>query len=237
MARVIDIKLDPKDCVHNWGRIVESTSRISLGQPNRPDWGDDLDSAAVKYGLIMLLKARTSLTSVARYTSQSQLPLPHISVKNRTGLPHLAYALSMDGWALGDLVPDIVVLEELLIHGADPNEHVNSFHAIWEYVIYLVHVLVSKDNQEISSLSMKWVRVFELMLEHGANPYACCMENSDEFARFIGGLPNAIPTLPRSIAEHDLRGFLSATLRRGDTTMKCGMKTIPTHIIIACLPL
>ncbi|TGO49410.1 hypothetical protein BOTNAR_0432g00010 [Botryotinia narcissicola] len=247
MARVINIKLDPKDCVYTSGvellsqlreftwknpkvmeealELVQEADRVLSMQAerrlfrhwsqkdpkwagrNRPDWGDDLDSVAVKYGLVMLLKARKSLISVARCTSQSQLPLPYISVKTRTGLPLLAYALSMDGWALGNLVPNIVVLEELLIHGADPNEHVNSFHTIWEYAIYLVHVLVSKDNSEISSLSMKWVRVFELMLEHGANPYACCMKNSDEFARFIGGLPNAIPNLPRSIAEHDQREF------------------------------
>lgn len=256
MARVIDIKLDPKDCVYTSGvellsqlrefpwqnpkvmeealELVQEADRVLSMQAdrrlfrhwsqkdpkwagrNRPDWGDDLDSVAVKYGLVMLLKARKSLKSVARCTSQSQSPLPYISVKTRTGLPLLAYALSMDGWALGNLVPDIVVLEELLIHGADPNEYVNSFHTIWEYVIYLVHVLVSKDNSEISSLSMKWARVFELMLEHGANPYACCVKNSDEFARFIGGLPNAIPNLPRSIAEHDQRGFsFGHTTKRG----------------------
>ncbi|KAF7894661.1 uncharacterized protein EAF01_010111 [Botrytis porri] len=256
MARVIDIKLDPKDCVYTSGvellsqlhefpwqnpkvmeaalELVQEADRVlsmqadrrvfrhwsqkdpKWAERNRPDWGDDLDSAAVKSGLIMLLKARKSLTSVARYTSQSQLPLPYISVKTRPGLPLLAYALSMDGWALGNLVPDIVVLEELLIHGADPNEHVNSFHTIWEYAIYLVHVLVSKDNSEISPLSMKWVRVFELMLKHGANPYACCMKSPDEFARFTGGLSYAIPNLPRSIAEHKQRGFSCGhTMKRG----------------------
>ncbi|KAF7920233.1 uncharacterized protein EAE97_011574 [Botrytis byssoidea] len=277
MARVIDIKLDPKDCVYTSGvellsqlreipwqnpkvmeealELVQEADRVLSMQAdrrlsrhwsqkdpkwagrNRPDWGDDLDSAAVKYGLIMLLKARKSLTSVARYTSQPQLPLPHISVKTRTGLPLLAYALSMDGWALGDLVPDIVVLEELLIHGADPNEHVNSFYTIWEYVIYLVHVLVSKDNSEISSLSMKWVRVFELMLEHGANPYACCMKNSDEFAKFIGGLPNAIPNLLRSIAEHDQRGFSfgHSTKGRHDDEVWDENDTYPYHHCVSAV--
>ncbi|KAF7898799.1 hypothetical protein BELL_0292g00120 [Botrytis elliptica] len=248
MARMIDIKLNPKNCVYTNGvefltrlrefswqdpRIMDEaleliqeadrvlSMRVKQGEVyrhwsqkdpkwkgrRRPDWGDDLDSAAVKAGLIPLLKARKSLTSAARYASQSQLPLPYISVKTRPGLPLLAYALSMDQLAVDNIVPDVFLLEELLINGADPNEHINSFYTIWEYVIYLVHVLVSNDNLKISPLSTKWVKVFELMLKHGANPHACCMKSPDEFARLIGGISNAILHLPRSIEEHDERGF------------------------------
>ncbi|KAF7893363.1 uncharacterized protein EAF02_000901 [Botrytis sinoallii] len=256
MARVIDIKLNPKDCVYTSGiefltqlrefpwqnskvmdealELIQEADRvlsIRVGQgevskhwshndpkwagKSRPDWGDDLDSVAVKSGLIPLLKARQSLTSAARHASQSQLPLPYISVKTRPGMPLLAYALSMDQWAVGNLVPNIVVLEELLINGADPNEYFNSFHTIWEYVIYLVHVLVSKSNSKISPLSTKWVEVFELMLKHGADPYACCMKSPDEFARFIGG-SNTMLNLPGSIAEHDQRGFsFGHAMKRG----------------------
>ncbi|TGO32435.1 hypothetical protein BHYA_0318g00100 [Botrytis hyacinthi] len=271
MARVIDIKLNPKDCVYKSGveflsqlrefswwnpkimeealELVQEADRVlsmqvapmGLGhwsqkdpkweRRSRPDWGDDLDSAAVKSGLIPLLRARKILKSAAHHASQSQLPLPYISVKTRSGLPLLAYALSMDQWAVGDLDPDIFVLQELLINGADPNEHVNSFYTIWECVIYLVHVLVSEGNSKISSLSAKWVRVFELMLQHGANPYACCMKSPDEFARFIGGLSYAIPNLPRSIAEHDQRGFsFGHAMKRGyDDEMWDENDTYPYH--------
>ncbi|KAF7929259.1 uncharacterized protein EAE98_005178 [Botrytis deweyae] len=200
--RVLSMRVDQEEGFRHW-----SQKDPKWAGKSRPDWGDDLDSIAVKSGLISLLKARQSLASAARHASQSQLPLPYISVKTRPGMPLLAYAMSMDQWAVGNLIPNIVVLEELLINGADPNEHVNSFHTIWEYVIYLVHVLVSKSNSEISPLSTKWVEVFVLMLKHGADPYACCMKSPDEFARFIGGLSNTMLNLPGSIAEHDQRGF------------------------------
>ncbi|THV49265.1 hypothetical protein BGAL_0204g00200 [Botrytis galanthina] len=256
MARVIDIKLNPKDCVYKSGaeflsqlrgfswrnpKVMDEaleliheadrvlSMRVDQGEvsghwsqkdpiwagKSRPDWGDDLDSAAVKFGLIPLLKARRSLTSAACYASQSQLPLPYISVKTRLGLPLLAYALRMDQWAVVDTAPDIFVLEELLINGADPNEHVSSFHTIWEYVIYMVHALVSKQNWRVSQHCSMWVKAFELMLKHGANPYACCVKRPDEFARLIGG-SKAIPHLPRSKEEHDQRGFsFSRTTKRG----------------------
>ncbi|TGO15949.1 hypothetical protein BTUL_0034g00730 [Botrytis tulipae] len=196
----------------------------------RPDWGDDLDSAAVKSGLISLLKVRQSLTPAARYIGQSQSPLPYTFVKPRSRLPLLAFALSMDEWAVGNLVPDIIFVEELLIDGADPNEYVNGFHTVWECVIYLVHVLVSKDNSMISPISTKWVRVFELMLNHGANPYACCVKRPDEFARFIGG-SKAIPHLPRPKEEHDQRGFSfgHATKRGYDDEVWDENDTYPYH--------
>ncbi|RYP91376.1 hypothetical protein DL770_002516 [Monosporascus sp. CRB-9-2] len=77
-----------------------------------------------------------------------------------------------DTHRLPPITPDVGLLKHLLESGSNPNERIDE-HTIWEYTVYLVHILDVNDVD----CARPWLEVFTLMLEHDADPYACCIED------------------------------------------------------------
>lgn len=159
----------------------------SRGDPiwvaGRPDWADDLDSAAVQAGLLSLVKARRDLASAANRAQMEGLPLPFLFGKRRPGLPLLLYAVSFQTWARNKSWNyDLEVVRNLLASGCDPNEIFQGY-TVWQYVIHHIH---STSYQMSIDQAMQRVEIMTLFLMHGADPHACCIEDSRRFDQATG---------------------------------------------------
>lgn len=98
-----------------------------------------------------------------------------LSTKKRPGLPLLAYALNFDEWAFSKYrdIPDTMMIAELLRYGAHPNELYEGF-TIWQYTINYVHE-ISDFSHRVERIPLL-LQVFKIMLQYGADPEACCIE-------------------------------------------------------------
>jgi hypothetical protein len=109
-------------------------------------------------------------------------------------------------------IPNVKLVESLLIdYRCDPNESLGNY-SIWEYTIHLVHIL-GRHNTRTESLQ-PWVEVFKLMLQHGGDPHACCIQERSNSLTRDGNLS----TCPKVIVEHASINSRSPTLlkeRRG----------------------
>ena len=123
--------------------------------------GDAL-AMAVKFRLKWYLDAKAASTGSLQREDLSRLPL-------------LVYALGFDEWVVRKAVPppDCTMVEKLLIHGADPNQLCEKF-TVWQYVI---RHLAAADVIKCEDIA-KWSELCALMLQHGADPYACSPEGS-----------------------------------------------------------
>jgi hypothetical protein len=91
-------------------------------------------------------------------------------------------------------MPDIdtAIIEKLLNYGADPKELYQGY-SIWRYRIHYVHVLKGIRQEDTC------LRVFKMMLQHGADPSASCIQENSAWMQGLHmekvdisyyGLPN-----------------------------------------------
>jgi len=178
--------------------------------PNPPPWEGDIISMAIQCDLIWYARAKVSYgASLAYMAAKAGLPLPYALPKKRRGLPLLAYAVSFHTWCFDGralLYPKhptpngnngkchIQLVEDLLRNGSDPNEIFQGY-SIWEYIIYWVHSTTKLEERET------WLTIFMLMLQHGADPHACCVSDAYCFLTAVGDRADSVP--PNSaVAEH-----------------------------------
>jgi hypothetical protein len=97
-------------------------------------------------------------------------------VKENNGLPLLAHAFQWILWAnVGSpqIFPELI--EILLDHGADPNEVVGGA-TVWQHVLNYVHSAFDRWIPGLEQECLQWHAAFKIMLEHSADPRACCMD-------------------------------------------------------------
>lgn len=70
--------------------------------------------------------------------------------------------------------PDVATVDHLLAAGQSPNQDVNG-HSIWQYVLTYVHI-VSNLGAVKTDVNAR-MQIFAAMLQHGADPYASCVED------------------------------------------------------------
>jgi len=94
----------------------------------------------------------------------------------------LAYALGAEFWVLGEPVqqlpePDFKMVETLLGLGCNPNAVYKDERTLWEWILSYLHTLDNgKGTSKAPLKALKlWVRLTKLLLEHGADPNACCV--------------------------------------------------------------
>ncbi|KAH6673405.1 hypothetical protein B0J14DRAFT_666740 [Halenospora varia] len=182
--RILSLRFVEQGGAHHW------SSRDPNWKGPRPNCGDDLDSIAVQLGLTWVATARGPGTAIVR-ARQEELPLPFLNIPARPGLPLIGFAISFHFWAIlesenvfsAHLTPDVEGLVQLLSHGWDPNQYFQG-HTMWEYTLHQTHTHGVQLYHE-SKLEC-WISVFKAMLLHGADPYACCLHDQDDFHRAIG---------------------------------------------------
>ncbi|KAL1597954.1 hypothetical protein SLS60_008442 [Paraconiothyrium brasiliense] len=148
----------------------------------RQHWGSDILSAAVICGLNWYFRPRlNSVACPVIVARQRNLPLPIGNIECRHGLPLLAYALGFHEWAVSGtaIKPDVLLVATLLGEGQNPNTIYRGF-TIWQYTLHYVHIIKSLEKKRPDLLA--WRNVFQLMLNHGADPHACCIEDVSLFA-------------------------------------------------------
>ena len=122
--------------------------------------GDAL-AMAVEFGLKWYLDAKTASTGSLQRENSPRLPL-------------LVFALSFDEPVVRKAgPPDYTMVEKLLIHGADPTQRCVKF-TVWQYVIHHLLLTDAMKSEDIA----KWSKLCVLLLQHGADPYACSPEIS-----------------------------------------------------------
>ncbi|KAK3348859.1 hypothetical protein B0T25DRAFT_569526 [Lasiosphaeria hispida] len=102
----------------------------------------------------------------------SVIPWVKLASRYPTGVAPSYQGDGSEAAALASVVPNVDLVQHLLNYGSDPNEDLNG-NSVWEYVVQLVHILGHLNTDRLHL----WINVFRLMLEHGADPYACCLPN------------------------------------------------------------
>lgn len=157
---------------------LDWTFTHSLGEPQafREHWSNglldgiqtDIWSISLTYNLHWYV--------TAKLVSHSELG-PYIS-RNFEGiraLPLLAYALGFHRWAAeGGSVPDVELVELLLKLKADPNV-IYEGYTIWQYALEYLNSASESWGTGLTNTLVAWRRTFELMLQHNADPFACCI--------------------------------------------------------------
>jgi hypothetical protein len=103
----------------------------------------------------------------------------------------LAYALGLELWCVRDTVerasvPDYNVIKHLLYLGCNPNASYRGL-SIWGCTVSFLHVLnTMEETQESNFVNLlPWLRLCKLLLEHGADPNACCVLGYHEWWREV----------------------------------------------------
>lgn len=93
----------------------------------------------------------------------------------------LTHALGSEFWRCRNTlqsvpIPQSKLVERLLCLGCDPNATYEG-SSIWASTISYLHILKSTEETcDGSSTNLSpWVHICRLLLEHGADPYACCV--------------------------------------------------------------
>jgi hypothetical protein len=162
LDRVVSVRSgdhDPELSHEHWSNGNPAWDRTTITK--RQQWKTDI--------LIMAMKSNVNWYVNAKLASTDFIP-----VKTREGLPLLAFALCFDSWAFEGkaTIPSYNDVQFLLDNGANPNEMYES-RTIWQYTIHYVHIL--NDMEAKLADFPRWMQIFKLMLEHGADPYACCI--------------------------------------------------------------
>jgi hypothetical protein len=155
--------------------------------------------------------------------------LPYQHTRQERDLPLLAFALGFHGWSGQGLAqkPDTDAVGILLEHCQNPNSIFGDF-SLWEYVIHYVHIIhvMEKKNPDL----VAWLRVFELLLQYGADPYACCIENSKAFADSVGLVENGDMGYNEAVvAKHCLRNVAAHPLESVSAFRKSADITSDAH--------
>ena len=130
----------------HWGCGFWST----IQQAGRREDADTFMSLAVEFNLC-------SYVSTKLCQDESIL-------KNKVGRPLLDYVLLPSSLQWHSVEPEMVSL--LLQHGADPNRRYTNWTA-WENALRFVYATTGPLDQD------RWVRIFELLIENGADRNAC----------------------------------------------------------------
>jgi hypothetical protein len=163
LDRLFSIRFNDKGYIGHWSNSDLTWFDGQTIDDLRLSWRTDCLSLAVEQDLDWYLDAKLArLAPLAR--------------SKRPGLPLLAYMFSRDLWAWHDpKKPSVQLTESILRHGADPNEEYEG-STIWRYMLNYVHAVCPDFDRE-------WLRVFQVMLEHGADPHACCAERSPTWSQ------------------------------------------------------
>lgn len=220
-ARRMEETLPPKSSVASGNTLLFSNNQSHI-------WHGDMLSCALQKKLSWYAEAKGTSGGCGYYTGdQRGLPLVFASLQQRFNVPILALGLSFQEWRTWLLANDdrvqlanawpqsLSLVLASLASGCNPSQAEILGASIWEYVIHLIHVLNFLDEQYVPFA--KWVPIFELMLDHGANPYACCIRDSTTFMKSVG-VDSSDRTIPREISEHTKENYFSmygSSVRRG----------------------
>jgi hypothetical protein len=150
---------------------------------------------------------------ISWYIDAKLATLAPLASMNRRGLPLLAYVLCFDLWAVTPTqanlwaqknvparlpVPDCLMVEKILRYGANPNELYKGY-TVWQYTIHYVHILNGMDK--IAPPYPVWLKIFQLMLDYGADPAAYWPEDETTTARHTilqkaGGVGYSLKPVP-----------------------------------------
>jgi hypothetical protein len=121
------------------------------------------------------------MPSVLRWYINTRLLAPELPPGYSPSSTLLAWALGVDFWCLDETVqgapaPDANMVETLLCLGCDPNAPYKGY-TIWEYTVSYIHILIGMEEtlQGTFSNLIPWMRLCAILLQHGANPNACCV--------------------------------------------------------------
>jgi hypothetical protein len=162
LDRVVSVRSgdhDPELSHEHWSNGNPAWDNTTIKK--RRQWKSDILTMAMKSNMNWYINAKLASTDF-------------MAVKTREGLPLLAFALCFDSWGLEGkaTIPSYNVVQLLLDNGANPNE-MYEWRTIWQYTIHYVHIL--NDMEAKLPDFPCWMQIFKLMLEHGADPYACCI--------------------------------------------------------------
>ncbi|KAM7186500.1 hypothetical protein V8F20_011376 [Naviculisporaceae sp. PSN 640] len=124
---------------------------------------------------------------------QRGVPLVFAPLERHASGPGLALALLLSQWKswLSNPVPkkvpepgSIPLVASIVATDSNAVHSRVSGHSLWALTVHLVHVFHSMypDDENFTS----WLQVFQLMIDHGADPHITCLEGRD-FGDVIGG--------------------------------------------------
>ncbi|KAL6892126.1 hypothetical protein GGI43DRAFT_414173, partial [Trichoderma evansii] len=220
-------------------RLMEATMPSKLSSAdggntflfsNKPGylWHGDMLSCTLQKSLPWYAEAKGSSDGRSYYIGDQQgIPLAFASLQQRF-VPILAAGFAFPEWKTwlcadggksftNALPKSFSLVAVLLTSGCNPNQTEIFGRSIWEYVIHMVHVLGCVGDENVPFA--QWVPIFELMLNHGADPHACCIKDSNIFIQGVGCYPGGSDQNRYcNIVEHTKKNYFSAfasIVRRG----------------------
>ena len=184
-------------------RSMESMTPASSNPPHNSSlttkrssiWKGDAFSSAMQDRLSWYRAAKHSNQECRHYVGDGEgIPLAFSSLRP-ANVPSLAFALCCSGWMSwlanpklrnGKLWPQSPsLIKAVLAEGENPRYVNIAGYPLWAYVIHFIHVLDGYNDIATESF-YQWLDICKVMIEHGADPHACCLEDFDLFARGIG---------------------------------------------------
>lgn len=164
----------------HWIGDASKTSAVSI--PTTSDSGPLPQKFHTYIGIIS-----TAMQILLRRCIEGRLDILTIS-REPPDTSFLAYALGVEFWVVGETAyraaePDLETVETLLRLGCNPNNVYKAERTIWEWILSYVHTLAhvqvyrhGSSKPEMKTLRL-WYKITKLLLEHGANPSACCVKS------------------------------------------------------------
>jgi hypothetical protein len=178
---------------HTISRHVLSDQRWSDGDPEvkqlstlRNRWGGNALTAALSHRLHWYYepKIKDGAQGLPYAKQKVRYIIHHESSQQENKLPLLAYALRFHRWSASGVAsnPDVDALSTLLKEGHSPNSLFARF-SVWQYALQYLHIVhtLPKKRPDLPT----WLHVFKLSLQHGADPYACCVGNREVFTASV----------------------------------------------------
>jgi hypothetical protein len=150
-------------CVnHPWHELLEY---------RHPHWQGDVYDIASSVMLCIL-----------RWQINTKLVMSTLPPKHPPAPSLLAYSLGLDHWLTSKTIrrapiPDYNIVESLLRLGYNPNG-IYKGCSIWRYTVSYLHLLneIEKRRGNLDYLA-RWIRLCQLLLEHGADPNVGCIRD------------------------------------------------------------
>jgi hypothetical protein len=134
-----------------------------------PTWDIDMLSLAIDQGLHTYVETKLKLN-------------PALMKKKRVP-PLLAFGLNWMTTQKGGNT--LRMIKILLDHGADPNELYEKY-TLWEYTVHYAHNTDGFPRIPWQYTREKWLEIFKLMLQHGADANVCCFKDGQAWNKIYG---------------------------------------------------